>query len=81
MNEPIPGRVYRHYKGTEYTVISTGHHSETLEEYVVYADRKTGAVWLRPVLGVGCGWYDLVYVNELRGIVPRFLDVTDEART
>lgn len=27
---------YRHYKGGEYEVVGVAHHSETLEELVVY---------------------------------------------
>lgn len=35
MNEVTPDR-YRHYKGNEYTVISTARYVETMEEQVVY---------------------------------------------
>lgn len=48
-----PGR-YRHYKGKEYEVIGTAHHSETLEELVVYRamydspDFGYAALWVRP---------------------------------
>lgn len=44
-----PGR-YRHFKGNEYEVLGVGHHSETLEELVVYralyGERK---LWVRPL--------------------------------
>lgn len=48
-----PGR-YRHYKGKLYEVIGVAHHSETLEELVLYrALYKTrfGATsfWVRPL--------------------------------
>ncbi len=41
--------VYRHYKGGLYRVICVAHHSETLENMVVYAplDGKSG-YWVRP---------------------------------
>ena len=45
---------YRHYKGKEYEVIGVAHHSETLEELVVYralyASLEFGenALWVRP---------------------------------
>lgn len=45
---------YQHYKGKQYEVISVAHHSETLEELVVYKalydtpDFGYGAVWVRP---------------------------------
>ena len=41
--------VYRHYKGGMYRVVCLAHHSETLEDMVVYEplDGKTG-FWVRP---------------------------------
>lgn len=43
-----PGH-YRHYKGHEYTVIGTAHHSETLEELVVYRQEYgEHGLWVRP---------------------------------
>lgn len=41
--------VYRHYKGGMYRVICLAHHSETLEDMVIYEplDGSTGA-WARP---------------------------------
>lgn len=45
---------YQHYKGKQYEVIAVAHHSETLEELVVYKalydtpDFGYGAVWVRP---------------------------------
>ncbi len=45
---------YRHYKGKEYEVIGLAHHSETLEELVVYRalykseDFGENALWVRP---------------------------------
>ena len=43
-----PGR-YRHFKGNEYEVIGTAHHSETLEEMVVYrALYGEFGLWVRP---------------------------------
>ena len=55
MKEPIKtverdiAGVYRHYKGGMYRVVCLAHHSETLEDMVVYEplDGKTGA-WVRP---------------------------------
>jgi len=46
---------YKHYKGNSYEVIAVGHHSETLEDVVVYRalyDRQDfgkNAVWVRPL--------------------------------
>lgn len=49
-----PG-IYEHYKGKRYEVLGLAHHSETLEELVVYKalydtpDFGYGALWVRPV--------------------------------
>lgn len=49
-----PG-IYEHYKGKRYEVLGLAHHSETLEELVVYKalyqtpDFGFGALWVRPV--------------------------------
>lgn len=41
---------YRHFKGKEYEVIGVAHHSETLEEMVVYrALYGEGQIWVRPL--------------------------------
>lgn len=46
---------YRHFKGGEYEVMGTGHHSETLEELVfyraLYESEEFGknALWVRPI--------------------------------
>lgn len=48
-NPPTPGR-YRHFKGNEYEVLGVAHHSETLEEEVVYrALYGEGGLWVRPL--------------------------------
>lgn len=49
---PIPGK-YRHYKGKFYEVIDVVHHSETLEELVLYkalykTDFGENSLWVRP---------------------------------
>ncbi len=47
--------IYRHYKGREYEVIGTAHHSETLEPLVVYRacyeseEFGPDALWVRPL--------------------------------
>ena len=44
----VAGGLYQHYKGPHYKVISVAHHSETLEELVVYTD-ESGDMWVRPL--------------------------------
>ena len=64
-----PGR-YRHFKGNEYEVIGTAHHSETLEELVVYrALYGDGGLWVRPA----AMWTETVERDGYRG--PRFVPV------
>ena len=47
--------LYKHYKGNLYEVLGIAHHSETLEELVVYKalydtpDFGYGAIWVRPL--------------------------------
>ena len=48
MNEIKTGK-YRHFKGNEYEVLFIAHHSESLEDMVVYrALYGGGDVWVRP---------------------------------
>ena len=43
-----PGK-YRHFKGNYYEVMGVAHHSETMEEMVVYrALYGEGGIWVRP---------------------------------
>lgn len=46
-----PGK-YKHYKGNFYEVIDVVHHSETLEELVLYKtlyENPLGKLWVRPL--------------------------------
>ncbi len=52
MSEMKPGK-YQHYKGKFYNVLGVAHHSETLEELVVYqalyeSEFGVNALWVRP---------------------------------
>ncbi len=41
---------YRHFKGGEYEVVGIAHHSETMEDMVVYrALYGEQALWVRPL--------------------------------
>lgn len=50
----IPGAVYQHYSGKLYRVLGIGHHSETLEELVIYqglydcSSFGKDPLWVRP---------------------------------
>ena len=62
-----PGR-YRHFKGNEYEVLGMAHHSETMEEMVVYrALYGEFGLWVRPA----AMWNETVDREDYSG--PRFL--------
>ena len=66
-----PGR-YRHFKGNEYQVLGIAHHSETLEELVVYrALYGDGGLWVRPA----SMWTETVERDGYHG--PRFTGVAE----
>ena len=49
MSAVVKPGIYRHFKGNRYEVIGVAHHSETMEDYVVYrALYGDGELWVRP---------------------------------
>lgn len=61
-----PGK-YRHFKGNYYEVIGIAHHSETMEEMVVYRALYGGqGLWVRPA----AMWTETVDRDGYHG--PRF---------
>ena len=61
-----PGK-YRHFKGNYYEVIGIAHHSETMEEMVVYrALYAEQGLWVRPA----AMWTETVDRDGYHG--PRF---------
>jgi hypothetical protein len=76
----VPTGRYRHYKGSEYTVLGVARHSETREELVVYRQEYGDfSLWVRPVTMF------LEAVEKGGERVPRFqlveCEVPDEPRT
>ena len=69
-----PGR-YRHFKGNEYEVLYVAHHSETMEDMVVYrALYGEREVWVRPA----SMWFDTV---ERDGVTyQRFTEIKENTR-
>jgi len=46
---PVVGETYRHFKNKNYKIVAIAHHSETLEDYVVYqALYGQQEIWVRP---------------------------------
>jgi hypothetical protein len=72
MNYPLPGEIYKHYKGGTYEIISLAIHTETKETLVIYKSLNFGSVHARPFEI----WNDTVQIEESKGelktIVPRF---------
>lgn len=63
------GGIYKHYKNKNYKVIGLAHHSETLEEFIVYEclyPNEMGQLWVRPKEL----FFDEVEVNGVK--VPHF---------
>lgn len=61
-----PG-IYRHFKGNRYEVIGIAHHSETMEEMIVYrALYGQQGLWVRPA----AMWNETVDRDGYHG--PRF---------
>lgn len=48
MQKITPGRIYRHYKGNLYKIITLAKHSETGEDMIVYQNTEKGDIWVRP---------------------------------
>jgi hypothetical protein len=64
---------YRHYKGGEYLAIGIAHHSESLEDMVVYkALYGDGDLWVRPL----SMWCEEITVNGEK--VPRFKFICEQ---
>lgn len=65
---PEMGKLYKHYKGGTYKVLTLAKHSETQEELVVYKNLGYGSIAARPL----SMWFEKVErVEGLAGIGPK----------
>lgn len=64
---PEPGKLYDHYKGGRYQVITLAKHSETGDDLVIYKSLHFGSIHARPLQM----WFENV-TNEQKQNVPRF---------
>lgn len=49
MDYPLPGSVYKHYKGGIYKVLSLATHTETSDPLVIYQSIHFGSIYARPL--------------------------------
>ncbi len=56
VNYPKIGKLYNHYKGGEYEVITLAKHTETEEDFVVYKSTLFGSVYVRPL----SMWFEVI---------------------
>jgi len=64
---PVPGKLYKHYKGGLYEVLLLAKHSENDEMLVIYRSVQFGTHYARPI----SSWQESVNSN------PRFFPYTD----
>jgi len=60
---PEIGKIYNHYKGGKYEVITLAKHSETDEDLVIYKSLHFGSIHARPLKM----WFDKIGKDELNG--------------
>lgn len=49
MDYPEIGKVYKHYKGGDYKVLTLAKHTETDEILVIYKSIQFGSIYARPL--------------------------------
>lgn len=45
--KPLPGTVWKHFKGGVYNIVCNAFHVETGEHFVIYRSRDSNQVWMR----------------------------------
>ena len=53
---PEIGKIYQHYKGGKYKVLTLASHSETNEPLVIYQSLLFGSIYARPLYM----WFDVI---------------------
>lgn len=72
MEQKMEQKRFRHFKGNEYTVLCTAHHSETNEDLIIYKKIDDNRIWARP----RNMFFEKVENNG--EIVPRFEPISAE---
>lgn len=60
---PEVGKIYQHYKGGKYKVLTMASHSETNEPLVIYQSTLFGSIYARPLNM----WFDDIDVENYKG--------------
>ena len=66
----LPGEIWRHYKGGDYTIITLANHTENKEPLVIYQSISFGSIYARPLTV----WCETI-TNRRGGIEQRFAKV------
>ena len=61
---PEIGKMYNHYKGGRYEVLSLAKHSETYEDLVIYKSVHFGSIHARPL----SMWFETIRLSELEHV-------------
>jgi hypothetical protein len=61
---PLPGEIYKHYKGGTYEVITMATNTETQEAMVIYKSLNFGSIYAR-TLDI---WNSKVFVEHKHGV-------------
>lgn len=76
---PEIGKIYQHYKGGKYEVLTMATHSETGEPLVIYKSILFGSIYARPL----SMWFDIITISkntESPKAVNRFTLLNDASK-
>ena len=57
---PVPGQIWKHYKGGMYEIIAMCNHTDTNESLVIYRSLSFGGFYARPY----SEWHDEIWNDE-----------------